>query len=85
MELLIDFESKLTLHGLRQHYVKVRDNEKNRKLIDLLDSLEYNQVIIFVKSVPRCIALSDLLNEQAFPSIAIHSGMNQEERFLFFS
>ena len=46
MEVFIDDETKLTLHGLRQHYLKLRDNEKNRKLIELLDALEFNQVII---------------------------------------
>merc|ERR1712107_105711 len=32
MEVYIDDEAKLTLHGLRQHYVKLKDSEKNRKL-----------------------------------------------------
>merc|ERR1712070_944962 len=50
MEVFIDDESKLTLHGLQQHYVKLAENEKNRKLNDLLDALEFNQVIIFVKA-----------------------------------
>jgi superfamily II DNA/RNA helicase len=80
MELFIDDEAKLTLHGLRQHYVKLRDSEKNRKLFDLMDALEFNQVVIFVKSVQRCIALAQLLVEQNFPAIAIHRGMTQEER-----
>uniref|UniRef100_A0A452STB9 Spliceosome RNA helicase DDX39B n=1 Tax=Ursus americanus TaxID=9643 RepID=A0A452STB9_URSAM len=53
---------------------------KNRKLFDLLDVLEFNQVVIFVKSVQRCIALAQLLVEQNFPAIAIHRGMPQEER-----
>ncbi|CAF1380697.1 unnamed protein product, partial [Didymodactylos carnosus] len=68
--------------GLRQHYVKLRENEKNRKLIDLLDKLEFNQVVIFVKSVPRCTALCKLLIEQNFPAVEIHRGMPQEERLL---
>ncbi|EMP41760.1 Spliceosome RNA helicase Ddx39b, partial [Chelonia mydas] len=37
-------------------------------------------VVIFVKSVQRCIALAQLLVEQNFPAIAIHRGMSQEER-----
>jgi len=82
MEIYIDDETKLTLHGLRQHYVKLRENEKNRKLIDLLDKLEFNQVVIFVKSVPRCTALCKLLTEQNFPAVEIHRGMPQEERLL---
>ena len=40
----MDDETKLTLHGLQQHYVKLQDREKNRKLFDLLDVLEFNQV-----------------------------------------
>merc|ERR1712127_859295 len=80
MEVFIDDEAKLTLHGLQQHYVKIKENEKNRKLFDLLDALEFNQVVIFVKSVQRCIALSTLLKEQNFPAVDIHRAMNQEER-----
>jgi len=80
MEVYVDDDSKLTLHGLQQHYVKLNDNGKNRKLLELLDLLEFNQVIIFVKSVQRCEALSKLLVEQNFPAIAIHRAMAQEER-----
>lgn len=80
MEVYVDDEAKLTLHGLQQHYVKLKDNEKNRKLFELLDVLEFNQVVIFVKSVQRCMALAQLLVEQNFPAIAIHRAMTQEER-----
>merc|ERR1711982_32814 len=75
-----DEESKLTLHGLLQYYVRLQEKEKNRKLNDLLDALEFNQVVIFVKSVQRATALDKLLVECSFPSIAIHSGLSQEER-----
>ncbi|KAL5012526.1 hypothetical protein ScPMuIL_011077 [Solemya velum] len=74
MEVYVDDDSKLTLHGLQQHYVKLKDNEKNRKLFELLDVLEFNQ------SVQRCMALAQLLVEQNFPAIAIHRAMTQEER-----
>lgn len=80
LEIYVDDETKLTLHGLQQHYVKLQENEKNRKLNDLLDSLEFNQICIFVKSVSRAIELNKLLIECNFPSICIHSGLNQEER-----
>jgi len=80
MEVYVDDESKLTLHGLQQHYVKLKDNEKNRMLFELMDKLEFNQVVIFVKAVQRCIALTTLLVEQNFPAISIHRGMLQEER-----
>jgi ATP-dependent RNA helicase UAP56/SUB2 len=80
MEVFVDDETKLTLHGLLQYYVKLDESEKNRKLNDILDSLEFNQVVIFVKSVARCIELNKLLCECNFPSIAIHSTLPQEER-----
>ncbi|CAN6600135.1 ATP-dependent RNA helicase Sub2p [Trichomonascus vanleenenianus] len=80
LELYVDDEAKLTLHGLQQYYVKLEESEKNRKLNDLLDNLEFNQVIIFVKSTNRANELSRLLNECNFPSIAVHSGIPQEER-----
>merc|ERR1712032_320386 len=79
-EIRVDEDSKLTLHGLLQYYVTLSEKEKNRKLNDLLDALEFNQVVIFVKSVQRAIALDKLLLECNFPSIAIHSGLNQEDR-----
>jgi len=79
-EISVDQESKLTLHGLLQYFVKLTEKEKNRKLNDLLDALEFNQVVIFVKSVQRATALDKLLVECSFPSLAIHSGLNQEER-----
>merc|ERR1712219_72835 len=60
--------------------IKLTEREKNRKLNDLLDALEFNQVVIFVKSVQRAIALDKLLVECNFPSIAIHSGLSQDDR-----
>merc|ERR1719335_980573 len=79
-EIRVDEESKLTLHGLLQYFVKLDEKAKNRKLNDLLDALEFNQVVIFVKSVQRAIALDKLLVECNFPSISIHSGLSQEDR-----
>mmetsp|Transcript_15334 Transcript_15334/g.36475 ORF Transcript_15334/g.36475 Transcript_15334/m.36475 type:complete len:381 (-) Transcript_15334:340-1482(-) len=80
MEIYVDDEAKLTLHGLVQHYIMLDEDHKNRKLNDLLDALDFNQVVIFVKSVPRAVKLNELLCECNFPSIAIHSRLNQGER-----
>lgn len=44
LEIYVDDEKKLTLHGLQQHFVRLEESAKNRKLNDLLDSLEFNQV-----------------------------------------
>ncbi len=83
LEIYVDDEKKLTLHGLQQYYMKLDEREKNRKLNDLLDSLEFNQVIIFVRSTLRCTELDKLLRECNFPSTAVHSGIGQEERYVF--
>jgi len=71
-EITVESESKLTLHGLLQYYVKLEEKQKNRKLFDLLDNLEFNQVVIFVKTVPRALALDKLLQDQQFPSMTLH-------------
>ncbi|KAI8012097.1 DEAD-box ATP-dependent RNA helicase 56, partial [Camellia lanceoleosa] len=70
MEIYVDDEAKLTLHGLVQHYIKLSELEKNRKLNDLLDALDFNQVVIF------------LLVECNFPSICIHFGMSPKKGML---
>jgi len=81
MEIYVDDQSKLTLHGLQQYYVKLTEKEKNKKLNDLLDSLEYNQVVIFVRTTQRAEALNKLLCDCCFPSMEIHSGIkSQDER-----
>jgi len=79
-EIYVDDDSKLTLHGLQQYFVSLKENEKNRKLNDLLDALEFNQVVIFVSKVSRARELNRLLEECNFPSICIHGGMKQQER-----
>lgn len=83
-EIFIDDDTKLTLHGLKQYYVRLSEEEKNRKLNDLLDVLEFNQVVIFVSKVKRAVELSKLLEDCNFPSICIHSALKQEERIARF-
>lgn len=56
MEVYVDDDAKLTLNGLQQYYVKLKENEKNRKLFDLLDNLEFNQVCLF-----ECLSIVSIL------------------------
>jgi len=79
-EIYVDDESKLTLHGLQQYYIKLTEAQKNRKLNDLLDALEFNQIVIFVNGVRRCKELNKLLQECNFPSMCMYGGLKQEER-----
>ncbi|XP_049852543.1 uncharacterized protein LOC126332396 [Schistocerca gregaria] len=80
LEIYINDGSKLTLDGLQQYYVQLEENQKNSKLADILDQLEFNQVVIFVKSIPRASALGLVLNKVNFPAIVVHSRMEQPER-----
>jgi len=80
LEIYVDDEKTLTLHGLNQFFIKLDEKEKNRKLNELLDDLQFNQAIIFVKSTVRATELDKLLKECNFPSVAVHSGVSQEER-----
>lgn len=80
LEILIDDETKLTLHGLIQHFVQLKDSDKTRTLNDLLDILEFNQVCIFVRSVARARELHKLLLECNFPCITIHGQLEQSVR-----
>lgn len=80
IEVFVDDEKELVLHGLQQYYIRLQENEKNRKLNDLLDALEFNQVVIFVSKPARAEELNRLLCDINFPSIAIHGGLEQSER-----
>ena len=82
IQVLVDDEAKLTLHGLQQHYVNVDEAAKTKKLINLLDALEFNQVVVFVNKNERAETLHLLLERVGFPSIAIYGRMDQTERFL---
>jgi len=71
-EILVESEKKLTLDGLLQYYINLEESKKNKKLIDLLDTLEFNQVVIFVRNVKRALALDHILRESQFPSMTLH-------------
>jgi len=79
-EVFVDGQKNLTLHGIQQYYIKLNQNEKNRRLINIFDNYAYNQIVIFVSTVQRARALNELLNEAEIPSIAIHGSMSQQDR-----
>jgi ATP-dependent RNA helicase UAP56/SUB2 len=79
MEIFVS-DGEITLHGLTQYYLQVKEDQKTKRLVDLLDLLEFNQVIIFVSSPPRSIALAKILSECNFPATAMHSRMKPQER-----
>ena len=84
VEIIVKEENKEHLEKLQQFYVKLKEEEKSTKLFDILDNVQFNQVIIFVNSILRCETLSDMLCKNNFPSIAIHADLPQEERIKLF-
>ena len=80
VEIIVNEESKECLEKLQQFYVKLKDEEKNLRLLQILDEIQFNQVIIFVNNIDRCETLSKILNKNHFPSVAIHGLLPQEER-----
>lgn len=80
LEVIVSDDTKLSLHGLRQHYLPLSEKHKRAGLLNIFRTFEFNQVIIFVNSVKRCLGLEQYLLEENFPAIAIHSAMSQEER-----
>lgn len=71
---------KITLHGLKQYYIKLKEDQKNRKVADLLDALQFNQVMIFMRSKDRAKALNKILKSNGFPTETIHGDMDQKDR-----
>jgi len=80
MEIFIDDQKKLTLHGLVQYTSTLIEKDKTKTLLSLLYKLNYNQTIIFCKSIERAKFLNEILIKMDLPSIAIHRRMSQEDR-----
>jgi len=78
-EIFID-DNQLTLHGLQQHLCNLEEQDKIRKLTELLDALEFQQIVIFVRTRQRAAALDAMLKKCAFPSMCIHPRLSQEQR-----
>ncbi|KAJ8644963.1 hypothetical protein MRB53_006711 [Persea americana] len=76
-------ELNKVFNGGEVHYIKLSELEKNHELNDPLDALDFNQVVIFVKSMRRAAEVNELLVDHKFPSVCIYYGMSQEERYLF--
>ena len=75
MEIYVDDETKLTLHGLVQHYIKLQRARRTASSTTSSTRSMFNQVVIFVKSVPAVHVPRQAPHRVQLPSIAIHRGM----------
>ena len=90
--LCVEIDDKvLTLHGLKQYVLHLEEvififnmiilqKEKNRRLTEVLDNTDFNQVVIFVDSPARAKALQKLMTDWSFPCISLTANMPVEER-----
>lgn len=60
------------LQEVAQHYVRIECDARDRTLMQLLDALDYDQVIIFVNSPFNATNLEKLLADEGFPSLMVH-------------
>jgi translation initiation factor 4A len=80
VEILVKSEM-LTLEGINQYYVAIDDDHVKYQVIkDIFQSVSLTQCIIYCNSVKRVQNLTDAMNQDGFPVICIHSGMDDKER-----
>lgn len=72
---------QLTLEGISQHYIAVRDDvEKYEVLVDLYASISLSHCIIYANSVARVHDLHQAMLADGYPVCSIHSSMTKQER-----
>jgi len=76
----INLMDELTLKGITQYYVYVKESEKVRCLNTLFSKLDINQSIIFCNSVNRVELLAKYITELGFSCFYIHAKMRQDHR-----
>jgi ATP-dependent RNA helicase UAP56/SUB2 len=80
VEVIIDSDKNLTLHGLKQYYVNLTPSTKNRRLTSLLSTLKFNQLLIFVSTAHRAKALHFLLTSHGYACNYLTSKMPMKKR-----
>eukprot|EP01013_Petalomonas_cantuscygni_P021052 TRINITY_DN3999_c0_g1_i1.p2 TRINITY_DN3999_c0_g1~~TRINITY_DN3999_c0_g1_i1.p2 ORF type:complete len:455 (+),score=120.34 TRINITY_DN3999_c0_g1_i1:64-1428(+) len=86
VEVYVEGDAKLFLHGLEQFYMKVQEDQKIAALFKLLDeNRAYNQVMIFVQSGERVKQLTDLMVKNKFPTYGIAGNMETDQRLAVYN
>eukprot|EP01083_Nonionella_stella_P128549 389541_1 len=66
---------------MSQYHCIVSEKQKTRRLVEILDILDFKQVAIFTRTKERAYILNNVLSQIAFPTVCIHGDMEQSERF----
>jgi translation initiation factor 4A len=79
-------KDELTLEGIRQFYINVGEEEfKIDTLIDLYDTVNITQAVIFCNTRKKVEFLKTKLSEREFTVSATHSDISQKEREVILS
>ncbi|OBA27469.1 DEAD-domain-containing protein [Hanseniaspora valbyensis NRRL Y-1626] len=73
-------KKEISLDVIKQYKVELKENWKFNTLLDILNTVSYQQAVIFVNNVKKCDSLSKFLNKQKFSIVSIHSKLSQLER-----
>ncbi|BFU20474.1 DEAD/DEAH box helicase, putative [Entamoeba histolytica HM-1:IMSS-B] len=76
-EVFIDDGEKLFLHGLHLYSKKLQDMEKQDKLGEILDEIDFNQAIIFADRKERCQAIVQRLKKEKYPCGILYGRMEE--------
>lgn len=76
----INLMEELTLKGITQHYVYLKENEKTSALRTLIRKLTINQAIIFCHSADRVEHLTRMMSTAGLSCYCTHGKMSQEDR-----
>jgi translation initiation factor 4A len=77
--ILVEAE-QLTLDGIRQYYVNMREQDKFNVLMDLYETMSIGQCIIYCNSRGRVEEVAHALEKNNFTVGAIHGQMEWDER-----
>lgn len=75
-EIIVEDNSKLVLHGLDQYHVSLAAKKKIDALVNILSTIPFNQVIIFVNQIERAKALSKHLILKGFNNICMYKSLS---------
>ena len=73
-------KKEISLDVIKQYKIDLKESWKVNTLQDILNTVSYQQVVIFVNNVKKCTSLYAFLNKQKFSVVSIHSKLSQLER-----
>lgn len=73
---------ELTLDGIKQFWVEVKEDQKADCLLDLFETLTISQSMIFINSKAKIDQVAEYLRQNDFAVGVIHAGLDKEARRL---